>query len=379
MRAWPLSGHDGAAFHAAFPGAFPLADTGGLERPHLCVLIDAEEDYDWNRPYSRANTQVTSFHNVARAQTVFDHHAIRPCYLVSYPIAADDDAAALLRGWLAQDRCAVGAHLHPWVTPPDEEVICLSNSFPCNLPAELEQRKLQVLSVAIADRLGQAPKVYKAGRGGFRFERREMLTDAGFEVDLSVQPGRNYAGLGGGPNFLGYPSQPFWSDQSRRLLHLPMTYGVAGPTHELTDRGADRILASSTARRLRVPTLLSRFGWLERALLTPDGMTLDAMRRLVGKLAGRGQRVFILSMRSSSFTPGCTPYARTTLEVDHLLARLNSFVSFFKADLGGVPATPLEIRQALTSREAGGGRFASLPAQAERHLPIISGAGCAPG
>lgn len=360
---------------------FPLADTGGLERPNLCVMIDAEEDYDWNHPFSRGNTRVSSFHDAALAQAVFDRHAVRPCYLASYPVVVDDEAAALLRGWLAQDRCTVGAHLHPWVTPPDEEVICLLNSFPCNLPRELERRKLQVLLEAMQDRLGQTPKVYKAGRNGFRFERRELLTDAGFEVDVSVQPGRNYAGLGGGPNFLGCPSQPFWSDGSRRLLHLPMTYGVTRPAHELADRGTQRILASKTARRLRVPSLFSRFSWLERALLTPDGMTLDAMRRMVGKLAGRGQRVFMLSMRSSSFTPGCTPYARTTMDVDHLLARLDRFLEFFKTELGGTSATPLEIRQALTSQEAGRAKPARLSAQpsVSRHPAIISGAGCAPG
>ena len=65
----------------------------------------------------------------------------------------------------------MGAHLHPWVTPPHEEVVCLVNSYPCNLPDDLERRKLRVLSDAIEARLGRRATVYKAGRHGSRFER----------------------------------------------------------------------------------------------------------------------------------------------------------------------------------------------------------------
>ncbi len=327
-----------------YAGVFPLADTGALGRPHLCVLVDAEEDHDRTRPFSRGNTDTGAFHHVGRAQALFESHGVRPCYLATYPIVTDDAAAGLLRAWLDARSCTVGAHLHPWVTPPDEEVACLRNSYPCNLPEELEQRKLQLLSAAIAERLGEVPRVYKAGRCGIRFERREMLSDLGFEVDASVQPAQDFSGMGGGPNFLGCPSQPFWSNESRRLLHLPLTDGLIGPAEEPVARTrGDRF--TDPARGARAPGLLSRLRSLEPPWRGPA--TSGDARRHVARLAAKGQAVFTLSLRSTDFIPGCTPYAHKTIEVENLLARLDAFLAFFLHELRGISATPLEIRRAL--------------------------------
>lgn len=242
----------------------------------------------------------------------------------------------------------IGAHLHPWVTPPHEEVVCLVNSFPCNLPEDLERRKLQALSDAALDRLGQRPAVYKAGRYGFQLERGSMLTDLGFLVDTSVLPFRDYSGLGGGPNFFICPSQPFWSDSSCRLLHVPMTHGLVGPMRALAGSGADKLLFSAPLTRLHVPGLLSRLGLLERIMLTPEGRTLDEMRRLVRKLAAGGQVVFALTMHSPSFMTGRTPYARDPAEVDALLSWLDGFLAFFRTELDGTAITPLELHQAVS-------------------------------
>lgn len=334
-----------AAPRVAPARALPPAGTGRLDRPHLCVLVDAEEDFDWHGPFSRTNTAV-SFGGVERAQAVFDRHGVRPCYLASYPVVMDDRAASALRGWWRDDRCEVGAHLHPWVTPPHEEVVCLVNSYPCNLPESLERRKLQALSDAIEARLGRRATVYKAGRHGLRFERASVLPDLGYEVDASVPPPRDLSGLGGGPNFLSCPAQPFWSDAGGRLLHLPATGGPIGPLRAVAGGGADRDLFGPRPVGRRGPGL-SRFGVSGRITLTPEGVALEDMRRLARGLAGSGRKVFVLSVHGPSFTPGRTPYARDPAEAEALLARLDGFLGFFREELGGVTATPQELRRAL--------------------------------
>lgn len=339
-RAAPTRAPDGRSP----PRAGPLVNTGRLGRPHLCVVVDTEEDFDWNRSFSRTNTSVASFHNLDRVQTVFERHGVRPCYLASYPIMVDGRAADTLRRWVEQDRCIVGAHLHPWVTPPHEEVVCLANSFPCNLSEDLERRKLKVLSDVVLERLGERPAVYKAGRYGIRLDRAKMLTELGFLVDTSVLPFRDYSGLGGGPNFFSCPAQPFWSPEDGRLLHLPMTHGLIGPLRRVAGSGADRLLFSAASQRRHIPGMLSHLGLLERIMLTPEGRTLDDMRRVVRKLAARGQSVFALTMHSPSFTPGRTPYARNPAEADALLDRLDQFLRFFRTELDGVALTPVQLR-----------------------------------
>ena len=335
-----------AAPRVAPARAVSPAGTGRLDRPHLCVLVDAEEDFDWHGPFSRTNTAV-SFDGVERAQTVFDRHGVRPCYLASYPVVMDDRAAPALRGWWREGRCEVGAHLHPWVTPPHEEVVCLVNSYPCNLPDDLERRKLRVLSDAIEARLGRRATVYKAGRLGSRFERGGVLLDLGYEVDASVPPPRDLSGLGGGPNFLACPARPFWSDAGRRLLHLPVTQGPIGPLRAVAGLGADPASCGPRPGGRHTPGLLSRLGVPEWITLTPEGVALEDMRRLARKLAASGQKVFVLGVHGPSFTPGRTPYARDPAEAEALLARLDGFLGFFRAELGGVAATPQELRRAL--------------------------------
>src|SRR5690606_3042052 len=117
---------------------------------------------------------------------IFRRYGLRPTYLVDYPVASDGAAQDLLGRWLQDDECVVGAHLHPWVNPPHEEVVCLINTYPCNLPADLERAKLQTLTRKIVDTLGVRPRIYRAGRYGVDPGREAMLAELGYLVDVSV-------------------------------------------------------------------------------------------------------------------------------------------------------------------------------------------------
>ena len=83
-------------------------------------------------------------------------------------------------------KCVIGAHLHPWVNPPHDEIVCNYNSYPGNLPEELEKEKLHRLTETIADQFGERPIVYKAGRYGVGFNTSSVLEDLGYEIDTSV-------------------------------------------------------------------------------------------------------------------------------------------------------------------------------------------------
>ena len=89
-----------------------------------------------------------------------------PTYAVDYPVASTPAAVAVLKAFLDSGRCEIGAHLHPWVNPPAEEEVNAFHSYACNLPAELMQRKLEVLPRRHRRAASAAPVVYKAGRYG---------------------------------------------------------------------------------------------------------------------------------------------------------------------------------------------------------------------
>src|SRR5687767_7360445 len=73
--------------------------------PELLVFIDTEEEFDWNAPFSRANTAVTAMGSIHRVQTIFDRYQIRPTYVIDHPVAAQDDGRSPLKTILKDGRC----------------------------------------------------------------------------------------------------------------------------------------------------------------------------------------------------------------------------------------------------------------------------------
>ena len=78
--------------------------------------------------------------------------AVRPIYLVDWPIVADDGAVDILAPAQAAGRCEIGAQLHPWVTPPHDEPVDARNSYTGNLPPALQRAKMLALRDAIVPR-----------------------------------------------------------------------------------------------------------------------------------------------------------------------------------------------------------------------------------
>ena len=151
----------------------------------------------------------------------------RPTYLVTYPIASDPSAAGVLRDYLADGSCDIGAQLHPWVTPPFDAGTEERLSFPGNLPLAVEREKLHRLAETVRDSFNLQPTVYKAGRYGFGPSTADLLDQEGFLVDTSLIPRTRYTDAGG-PDFSKFDYGPFWFGADRRLLELPVTRALTG-------------------------------------------------------------------------------------------------------------------------------------------------------
>lgn len=53
-------------------GNFPPIKLATDDKPKLIVVIDTEEEFDWNAPADRAKTGVTAMDSIYRAQDIFD-------------------------------------------------------------------------------------------------------------------------------------------------------------------------------------------------------------------------------------------------------------------------------------------------------------------
>ncbi|MCW2240906.1 polysaccharide deacetylase family protein [Azospirillum canadense] len=332
-----------------FPASTAVAPPDGP--PILCVIIDAEEDFNWAKSFSRQNTSVASIGAQHRAHGIFEKYGVCPAYLLTCPVVDDTTASGILLELLQDGRCTIGAQLHPWVTPPYREPLNPSASFAGNLPPGIERQKVQTLVDRITKRFGSAPKVYKAGRYGIGPNTAGILADLGFLVDTSLMPRSNYRAQGG-PDFSDFDYQPFWFGTGHRMLELPVTRALVGGLAAKCPT-LFKFASRSALARLHLPAVLARSNLIERITLSPEGVSLEAMRRLTRGLLARGQRLFTLSYHSPSLQPGNTPYVSNNRELEAFLRTLDGFLAFFTEDLGGRCATPLEIFDLLKAGDGG--------------------------
>lgn len=316
--------------------------------PQLLVVVDTEEEFDWSQ-FDRTNTSVAAMADVHHGQDVCDAHGIVPTYVADYPVVTQPAGSEPLRAFLREGRATIGAHLHPWVTPPFTEPLGPRNSYPGNLPAELEHAKLRTLGEAIEQHLGVRPLVYKAGRYGIGANTAAILEAEGYLADCSPSPAYDFS-ADGGPDFARAEARPYWFGRGRRLLCVPTTGAFVGVAGAMAP-ALWRLATGAVASKLHVPGVLSRLGVVSRIRLSPEGFDLHALVRLTRFLFARGHRVFSFSYHSSTLRPGCTRYVRTIAERAAFLGVMNNYFSWFRHDLGGVPTTPLQLRERLLATD----------------------------
>lgn len=312
-------------------------------------MLDAEEEFEWEAEFARSTTAVSAMACVDRAQVVFDEFKITPTYVVTYPVASQPEGSRPLAEIAKTGRACIGAHLHPWVTPPFEEPLCRRNSFPGNLSPELERAKLRTTVAAIVENIGVRPLVYQAGRYGFGPHTATVLAAEGFLVDCSILPAFDYRHEEG-PDFTGNGPEPAWVAGSAatdaRLLSLPLTAAYVG-FMQGSGAGLYRWATQPSLHWARLPGALSRLGALERLRLSPEGYSPADNRRLTRSLLARGQRTFTFSFHTPSLKPGCTPYVRSDADLEQFLGKCREYFDYFLGEVGGVSLTPLELRDRM--------------------------------
>lgn len=275
----------------------------GLGRRFM-LFVDTEEEFDWNAPFDRTATRVNALRGLAEGQAYFAAAGMRPVYLSDYPIIASDGAVDLLRQWLADGTADVGAHLHPWVTPPHEEAVTTRNSFAGNLPPELERAKLLAQCAYMEERLGRRPLAYRAGRYGVGPATGRTLVEAGFLLDCSIRSRFDYRG-GEGPDFTGLPLRPYRTGPDQALVELPLSTAFVGHLRGFGERF--HALASRTGR---MGGALSRAGLFARIPLTPEGIPAQDCVAAIDALIEEDVPVLSFSFHSPTLEPGNTGYVR---------------------------------------------------------------------
>jgi hypothetical protein len=307
--------------------------------PVLFVVVDTEAAFDWSGPFRNSDTNVTSVGAQGLAQGMFGDMGIRPIYVVDYPVASQPEGYEPLRKMFEARQCVIGAHLHPWTTPPLEEAVNDFNSYQCNLDPALEIRKIAVLKDQIERSFGAAPLFFKAGRYGVGPRTFQALSAMGFAVDLSIMPLADFR-ADGGPDFRDTRAMPYAVQDS--LLSLPMTRGQIGLLTPTSAR-VHRIIQSPALKAVKLTGILARLHLVNTVTLTPEGISAEEQIGLIRALFARGTRHFVLHYHSPSLVPGNTPYVRSQADLAAFLGRIETVCRFFIDDLGGLAGNPADL------------------------------------
>ena len=302
------------------------------------LTVDTEEEFDWDGPFQRDGwglDHITALHGF---QQFCEGIGVVPVYLMDWPIATAPLARDILGEAVRAGRAEVGLQLHPWVNPPFEEDVNDFSSYAGNLPISLERQKFIRLHDAIVRNFDTAPMIYRAGRYGLGPASADLLRERGIAIDSSVRANFDYRDQHG-PNYIDHPTSPYWVDEGRNLLELPLTTVFWGML-----RRQGRWLHPAISRLPHLSGVMSKMGLLERIALTPEGITLEEALRGIDIAVDDGLPLLVLSFHSPSLRPGFSPYVRTDEDLEEFYAWMRGVYAYLN-QRGVQPTSVAEIMQ----------------------------------
>ena len=258
--------------------------------------------------------------------------------MVDYPVIADAASAELFRALVQEGRAYVGAHLHPWVTPPFDDSISRRNSYGCNLPETVERDKMRTMFDLMERSFGALPIIFRAGRYGIGANTAEVLAEFGIAFDSSIRSYFDYSAEGG-PDFQVSSVHPYWIKPGI-LAELPLTSVFVGPLRKFSPS-----LFGKDSNPALMRGVFSRTGLLSRIAFTPEGVTAKEMQRGIDQALADGLPLLNFSFHSPSLVAGNTAYVRTEAERLAFLDWWRQILSYLAAkrvvpaDLAGLWST----------------------------------------
>lgn len=298
----------------------------------LFVLsLDTEEEFDWSGDFPQDNCSVENIDCLPAFQSFCESLGIRPTYLVDYPVAANERSAAIVKSIASSPAVEIGAHLHPWCTPPIVGPNTERESHVVNLPPDLVRQKLEVLTAVIRRNIGVSPVVFRTGRWGINSDVLRIVMQAGFAVDSSIYPyySNEYFSC------MESCDRPYWPSlenpdvpgEQRAIFELPVTAGFNHPDFPFWGR-IHRALSSPLLKPLRPVGLAWRTHALRKIYLSPELATADDMKSLLAAALAANQPVMHMFLHSSTLLPGRNEYTSDHSDRDDLYGSIRSVIDY---------------------------------------------------
>jgi hypothetical protein len=299
-----------------------------MSKKHLTVVVslDVEEEGLFSGAYPRQGAGLANIAELSRLEFLPRDYGLPLTLLCDHPVLTHAPSLTVLSGLLGRVGGELGAHLHPWNTPPFPDMPWPEPVSTAVMPLDVFQAKLETLQTAVRAFAGHPATSFRMGRWNLFRRAMAVLPQTGFTVDSSVAPLRH---VPGGPDHFLAPADPYWTrpagPDGPRLLEAPTTQVPLVP-------GSGR-LAHALARRL--PTGLRDMvlgGFMKTLTLgvNPVWMPEATMRLAARTHVGRGGRVLTLFWHSSELLPGASPHFPDRAAVDAFLSKVRRFADWLR-------------------------------------------------
>ncbi|MCL6621739.1 MAG: hypothetical protein K6T55_06510 [Syntrophobacterales bacterium] len=322
------------------------------ERPlKLAVTVDVEEEGLFVGRFPKEAAGVRNVACLSRVEFIPRDFGLPLTLLTTYQVAREPAAVWVLRDFRDRFGAEIGAHLHPWNTPP-----FLPGPEPLRseaLPRELLAAKLASLLNTLKGAGFPAPVSFRMGRFDWGPKILSLLPEFSLRVDSSMVP---LTQVVGGPDHFLAPPDPFWPADSRGrplgVLEVPLTLVPLWP------QAAEAVYRLSSRARGRAAHLLRAwFPYVLSAGVQPVWFPLPWMRLAARLHAARGGQLLCLFFHSSELMPGGTPHTAREAAVARLVGKIRAFLAWLTrrfritgvtlGALGHNPPAPGEARTPL--------------------------------
>jgi hypothetical protein len=288
---------------------------------NLAITIDVEEEGLFTGTYPRVPPGCTNVAELRRLEFIPREFGFPLTLLVSYQAARDPGACRTLSRWQERYGAEIGAHLHPWSTPPYAELPWPEPVSSELLPEPLLRDKLATLVGQVRASLGTAPRSFRMGRFDWGGKVMALLPGVGIGVDSSVVP---LSLKGNRPGDFLAPPDPYWLDgPPTPLLEAPLTLVPLVPGSGRPVFQWSRRLPRDWGRRL-----LGWYRYLGVAGIQPAWFPGASMRLAASLHRRRGGRVLTLFFHSSELLPGATRLFPTEAAVTGFVGKLRAFLAW---------------------------------------------------
>lgn len=301
---------------------------------NFILTIDTEADNQWD--HGRGLT-VENIRFIPRLQELCNKYQIKPTYLVTSEVCEDSFAREIFCDYIENDEAEIGAHLHPWTTPPflNKEGFRYNDSnhaFASELPEDLLYNKLRYLTDQISTAFGKRPTSYRSGRYGFNEMVARALMVNEYLVDSSVTPfidwstNKGVPGLAGGPDFRNSRPYPYtYAYKGNSLLEIPVT--IVPTRFPLNrDNKFTGFFFNNVNKNFLLKSLRSMFFRYQPLWLRPfPWMNLQLLDEVVKESMQLKLPYIVMMFHSSELMPNCSIYRPDSESVDKLYELLEGF------------------------------------------------------